>query len=116
MVYYSTSIPLLIVTMLVILSSLRACLAGAGIQPICRYGVESDAIILSIELIKAKESGSLGKIKFRVQVQPYDQRNYIAEFDQASARFQFNQRDVGRKVRIRFDPKCPEQVLLIKRF
>lgn len=115
MLYYSTYTPLLVVTMFVVLSSLRACLAGAGIQSLYRYGVESDAIILSIELIKAKEAGSLGKIKFRVQVQPYDQRNYIAEFDQASARFQFNQRDVGRKVRIRFDPKAPKNVLIVRR-
>jgi hypothetical protein len=68
MVYYSTYIPLLIVTIFVVLSSLRACCTGKEIQFISQHGIESEAIILSIDLIKDKETGSLGKIKFRVQV------------------------------------------------
>lgn len=112
--YYSTYAPLLVVTVFIVASSARECFSGKKVCFISQNGVESDAIILNIELIKPKEVGSLEKIKFRVHVRPHDKRSYVTEFDQATNRIVYHHLEVGTKIRIKYDPKSPKNVLPVK--
>jgi hypothetical protein len=112
--YYSTYAPLLVVTVFIIASSVRACYFGKKVCFIGQNGVESDAIILNIELIKAKEAGSLQTIKFRVHVQPCDKRSFVTEFDQKTNTIVNDHLEVGNTIRIKYHPKSPRSVMPVK--
>jgi hypothetical protein len=113
LIHSSACLPLLTLTFFVMISSLSKGLLVVHNFFISRYGVECDAVILSIELLNAKNTGPIRKIKLCVQVQPNLGRRYVAECDQTVTYIHPQCFQTGRRVRIKYDPRCPKKVLIL---